>query len=265
MQATAPIVRRILIAWGVLWVLSFLTALGSGPGLAGWLQLDPTALLRGDFSGLAGILGYALVHDPYGILHVAVNAWMFHLFAPEVETLYRRRFVRMLVVSALVGAAVTLLLAATPMPSFDASVVGGSGLVATMLAVNAAIYPDRRLNLLIVQPRLIVFFAVLVGLDLLGFIAQCAGRGGGVATQVHLAGAAVGWFWADGFARLGWPDPLSRWRASRQEAARRREATRAADDEAELDRILAKISREGLPSLTAKERDFLEKRSRDRD
>ena len=117
----------------------------------------------------------------------------------------------------------------------------------------------------VAQPRLIVFFAVLVGLDLLGFIAQCAGRGGGVATQVHLAGAAVGWFWANGFAHLGWPDPLSRWRASRQEAARRREATRAADDEAELDRILAKISREGLPSLTAKERDFLEKRSRDRD
>ena len=44
MQATAPIVRRILIAWGVLWVLSFLTALGSGPGLSGWLELDPTAL-----------------------------------------------------------------------------------------------------------------------------------------------------------------------------------------------------------------------------
>jgi membrane associated rhomboid family serine protease len=265
MQATAPIVRRILIAWGVLWVLSFLTALGSGPGLSGWLELDPLALLRGDLTGLAGVLGYALVHDPYGILHVAVNAWMFHLFAPEVETLYRRRFVRMLVASALAGAAVTLLLAATPMPAFDAAVVGGSGLVATMLAVNAAIYPDRRLNLIVVQPRLIVFFAVLVGLDLLGFIAQCAGRGGGVATQVHLAGAAVGWFWADGFARLGWRDPLTRWRSSRREAQRKRRASQAADDEAELDRILAKISREGLPSLSAKERDFLEKRSRDRD
>jgi len=265
MQSYAPNTRRLLIIWGILWLLSFFTALGSGFGLAGWLELDPMAILHGNPTAVPGLLGYALVHDPYGILHVAANAWMFYLFAPEVERLYRgRRFLYLLLASAAAGAVITVLLAATGIHAFSAAVVGGSGLVSTVLAVSAAIYPDRRYNLILIQPRLLSIFLVLVGLDLLGFFGQLAGRDNGVATQVHLAGALLGWLWADGFRRFGWSwqTPFRRWWEKRHARQQQRQAGQESTEQEELDRILAKISREGMPSLTAKERSFLEHRSR---
>jgi hypothetical protein len=42
----------------------------------------------------------------------------------------------------------------------------------------------------------------------------------------------------------------------------RRNQSLSVQEEAELDRILSKIHTEGMPSLTAKERRFLERRSK---
>ena len=156
----------------------------------------------------------------------------------------------------------TLLLALTGLAAFRVPVVGGSGLVWTVLAASAAMYPGRRLNLILFTCTLRSFFLVLLGLDFLCFLADLFGTGNGVAQQVHLAGALVGWLAVGGFGRGELPGFLLRWRQKRARklADRAREADAAV--EAELDRILAKIGREGMTSLTAREREFLHKRSR---
>ena len=79
--------------------------------------------------------------------------------------------------------------------------------------------------------------------------------GQGVAADIHLAGAVFGWTWAGGWIR--YPMPWSRLKEGH--ASRRAEANarQKQEEEMELDRILEKISVSGLPSLSAKEKDFL--------
>lgn len=253
-----PLVKRLLILWGVLWLASFLSEL-AGFSLTNLLRLDP-ALLHGDFLRLPGVVTYALVHDPTGVLHVAFNAYLFAVFGPEVEVLFPgRRFIRFLLIATLAGAAVHLLLALVAPAVFGSAVVGGSGIVMAVIAANAAVYPNRLLNLIFLQCRLITFFLVLVGLDVLGFLAISAGRGGMVAADVHLAGAAAGWILAGGFQRFD--NPVGRWMDRREQRHRQKEAQSQRKDEDELDRILAKISSQGMSSLSSSERRFLQRRS----
>ncbi len=262
MRTLGPVTRAVLATWVVVWVASFLTGL-RGAGIAGALAWNAPALLHGSLLALPGALTYTLAHDPYGVLHLLVNSLMFFWFAPEMERLWPgARFVRLLLYAAGAGAGAHLVLAALLPGSFPGLVLGGSGLVSAVLAASAAIYPDREVSLIFFRCRLVHFFLGLLALDLLWLIADLAGRGGGVAHDVHLAGAAVGWVWAGGFWRRGFAPPgaawLRGWRARRAAGRLRREAA----EEAELDRILAKIGREGLTALTAGERAFLERRSK---
>lgn len=264
MPALGPITRGILIAWVVLWVVSFLVQLAHS-ALLRPLVLDPGALLAGDVGAWPGALGYVFLHDPGRTLHLLFNALLFASFAPEVERLWpQRRFALLLGIAAFAGAVVTVLFAALAPRGFAVPVIGGSGLVSAMIAANAAVYPDRRLHLIFFSCRLMSFFLVLAGLDLLFLIGTFAGQPTMTAHQVHLAGFAVGWVWAGGSWRRGWGAAtlLGRWQARRRARHAAREQQARDGDEAELDRILAKISSHGIASLDAKERRFLEKRSR---
>ncbi len=259
MQLT-PLVKRILIAWAAFWVIGFLTGI-SGGGVVDWLDLDPRGLSNFEFSSLPGVLGYCLVHSRLSIFHLLINGYMFALFAPEIEVLFPgKRFWTFLLKAGLAGAAVSLVLYWLMPGSFGNPIIGGSGLVSAVMAASAAMYPNRVLNLIFLRVRLITFFLFLTGLDFLFFLGTLLGSHDGIAHHVHLAGALAGWMAVGGFQRFDGP-----WRAWAQKSARRkaeRKDRQVKDDEAELDRILAKISNEGMPSLTDAERRFLERRSK---
>lgn len=258
MMTLTPIVRRILILWVALWILDFLLSLGSG-SLLDLLAMDPGALLRGQFQSILGIVGYASVHETRSFVHLFFNCWLFAMFAPEIELLFPgKRFLWLLLRIALIGTGFTLLMAFL-LPHFDARVVGGSGLVAAVIAANAALYPNRVLNLILLKVKLLHFFVVLTALDFLGFLAQCTGTGDRVAYTVHLAGAATGWMALGGFQRV--QGPWSNWAAKRAHKQTQKKQQNAAKDEERLDQILAKISRDGMQSLTEAERTFLRDRS----
>ncbi|RME74948.1 MAG: rhomboid family intramembrane serine protease [Planctomycetota bacterium] len=94
---------------------------------------------------------------------------------------------------------------------------------------------------------------LLIGLDLLNFLSA---TGGGVSQLAHLGGAAFGYIFVrhrDRFDR--WIDRFS----ARLEARR---AAQAEESEARLDALLDKINREGIGSLTPRERAFLKRASR---
>ncbi len=261
MPPLPPVTRAVILTWVGLWVLAFLADLG-GVDLAGGLALRPAALLAGDLGALPGVVTHALVHQ--GLLHLFFNVLLFAGFAPEVERLFGpRRFLRFLLGAALFGAAVALLLALLLGGVFRYPVLGGSGLVMAALAVQAVVYPFRLLSLFgLLTFRMRTFVLVLVGVDALFLLADLAGRPDGVANHVHLAGALWGWLAVSPRAgrlrdRFRLPRALD-WRAGLQ----RRRARKRAGEERELDRILGKISREGLQGLTPGERRFLERRSK---
>ncbi len=265
MPSAAPEVRRLLILWLGCWVAYSLSGLMGGGGLEPLFLLDYGALFSGQLQYLPGLVGYALGHEAFpGLWHLAINALLLWIFGQEAEALYRgRRFWKLVGAAVAAGAGVHLVLHLVVGGPFAIPVIGGSGIVSAVIAVNAAVYPDRMLSFFgLIRFRMMTLFLVYLLLDLMGFAFALAGQTDGVAVDVHLAGAALGWWWAGGFQRgFG---PLTRWRERRAAARQQRRRQQAAGEEAELDRILAKISAEGLNSLNAKERQFLERRSRDR-
>jgi len=260
MPTPPPVVRAVVLAWGGLFLLDLVLGM-YGAGLAGALAMDPLALLRLDPAALPGALAYVAVHA--GFLHVLLNAWVFLLFAPEIEVLLPgRRMAVFLGRAAVAGLLVSLLLAWLLPERFGAPVLGGSGLAAAALAAHAAIYPGRRLHFFVIQFSVRTLFLVVLALDVLGLIAQFAGQPGGTAYAVHLAGTAVGWQAMGGFGRL--EGPFRRWADARRRKHSEKQRQQARADDAEEDRILAKISREGISALTTRERDFLKRRSEQR-
>ncbi|PCJ53946.1 MAG: hypothetical protein COA70_07295 [Planctomycetota bacterium] len=259
MIALTPIVRRLLILWAAIWVVDFLLTLWTA-GLSGWFRLDPVGVLNGEWLRIPGLVGYTFLHAPKNLIHLLLNGWMFALFAPEIERLFPgRRFLFFLLRAALAGAGATLLLAWMMPQQFGVPVLGASGLVSSVLAASAAMYPDRILSLIIVKVRLLHFFLALVVIDLLWLIANMAGQGDGTANPVHLAGALAGWISVGGFQRF--TGPWTKLQDKNREHNQRKTQAKAALDEERMDQILAKISREGLPSLSNEEKRFLQRQS----
>lgn len=258
-----PIVRIVLILWASFWVLDFLLSLGDR-SLLEVFSLAPFAMQQGDFSSVIGILAYPLLHPTQALLPLLLSCWLFAVFGPEVERLLPgRRFLFLLLRTTLVGAGLTLLLAWGWPQSFGARVVTGAGWVGAMIAASAAMYPDRRISLIVIQVRLLPLFLVLCGLDLLGFLAQWAGKDPYGGSAIHLSGALVGWMSVGGFQRFRMPWSGLQERQAARKAAARKEQDQAQDER--LDAILAKISREGMQSLSNAEKRFLLRRSKDQD
>lgn len=257
MTTLTPIVRLLLIIWAALWVLGFLVQLGAEP-LAYSLGFSPAGVIDGQIGSILGFAVYPFLHDTSGLFHLLINCLLLFYLGPEVERLNPgNRFIRLLVTAAVAGAAVRFLLYLLT-GAFGDPVVGGSGLVSCCFAFLAVVMPGIRVSLLVISVRLLPLFLVLIGLDLLRLIASFAGQPSGVAAEIHLAGAFVGWTAAGGWERF----PLfagMRAKAARKRAEKAQHEVLA--DEAELDRILAKISREGIGSLSAREKKFLEQRS----
>jgi membrane associated rhomboid family serine protease len=134
-----------------------------------------------------------------------------------------------------------------------APIVGASGGVLAVVFAMATLRPNLRILFLFVPLTLRTVALIHLAIDLLGVIGQLKGQGSNVASFAHLTGAAFGflavrksWIWRDPLAAA------EGWRERRTEA-------RAASDEEELDALLAKINREGIHALSARERAFLKR------
>ena len=254
MTTLTPYVRKFLALWGVIWLLGLLFP-ASDP--FGFLALDTGGLADGRLSAIPGIFGYFLLHDPHSILHLLFNAWMFALFAPEMERIFPGgRFLRFTFTVVVLGAALRFLLALLFPEAFGYLVIGASGVTMACLAGYAALFPGTRFFFFFFQVKALTLFLVVVGFDLVSFLLTLAGHGGKVAVDIHLAGAVTGWFLCAGFQRYPFPGRsfLANWRAKRSKQAERNAQSR-------LDEILAKISDQGIGALSKKEKKFLEERS----
>lgn len=219
-------------------------------------------------------LTYGFAHDPNSLSHIAFNMLTLWFFGREVERLWGwKEFLRFYLAAVVIGSVVWVGLQQLVARS-GGSLMGASGAVTAVFVLFAFKFPHRQVYLLFIPipiPAWIlgVFY---VGQDALGALFASAAPGAPqVAYSVHLAGAAfaglylwLGWNLGSAMSWL----PALPWRrrvpALRVHRPEPDNAEQSSEDQLmeQADAILAKISREGLQSLTRKERRLLEAASR---
>ncbi len=266
MGGLTPAVRALLLAnAAVFGVQTFLLIAGSLAGHeARWRAVFD------DFFGLSApdirhgyvwqIGTYMFLHslNPWHILFNLLTLWM---FGRDVEEhLGSQRFVRLYLLGGLVGGACWLAFNWTT----GRSVVGASAAVCAVLIAFATLSPDRPISLLFPPVTLKARWLAWIWVGLEAY-SSLVSAGGQIASIAHLGGMAVGYLYVKW---LGWGQPswtVEKLQALARPLSRLPQRKPKPDDlppdeyiSQQVDPILDKIAREGIHSLTRRERKILE-------
>jgi membrane associated rhomboid family serine protease len=230
----AYVIQRLTSAWAPAWAAAIAEY---GPtSLEGWRSFElwrPVTYL---------LLHANVQHILWNMLFLAVAG---SLVEPQIGS---RAFLRLYVASGIVGAL---------SPVFHGSpTIGASGAINGVLVAVAVLMPDVVILFMFLIPMKIKWVvAIFLAIDVLNVISADGGRTDSIC---HVLGAATGF--AIAFIGPRFVTPwLARRRQEKVEERRRTVAEQQVDEERELDRLLEKISREGMPSLTEDERRFLKR------
>lgn len=249
-----PIVKALLIA-NVLIALPFLFLIDAMPVLRDafdLLALDvPAWRAWAPLVPVWQLVTYGFLHDPDSPMHLLFNLLGLYFFGTWVESLVgSRRFLLLYALGIVIPG--TLQVALALALGSNLLVVGASGAILTLLLITATLDPRRLVYVYFIQMPLWLVAVLYVAMDLWG---MARGSGGGTAHVVHLGGAALGFVLAKSGAI--WFDPFEAWAA--RKAVKQVEDQQ--NDEQRLDELLARIHREGIGSLSGRERDFLKRMS----
>ncbi len=257
-----PWVKRLLIANGAVYVVMLLV--GSGV-IIDWFGFSPSKLLTRPW----GAFTYMFVH--IGFLHVFMNMLGLFFFGPPLEAKWgSREFIRFYLLCGLGGVLLSLFFV-------NATIVGASAAVFGVMLAFALAWPDAPIylwGLLPVPAKWLVGIMATITL-----VYSIGGAGGGVAHIAHLGGLLTALF----YLKSDWRPKAAFKRAQKSRDSRRlaivpREDRRQShqtrgtkqsrrEEEALLDavdRVLDKISEEGMSALTDEERNLLDEVSRRR-
>ncbi len=277
-QPSAELAGSVVVKLIVINCLVFLANLffgGDQKVVFGALNLTPDALLH----PLAWyrLLAYGFTHDPVNILHIACNMLGLYSFGRVLEDRYGwKEFLRFylfaIVLGGLVWAGRNLLSNGFLVANFGGEPIqrvlyGASGGVTAVVLLFCLLYPRATVMLFLVIPAPAwVLGIIIVAIDMF------AGHRDGIAHDVHLTGGllALGyWYFGWNFGRLPGLAGIGQLGRSLGKSLRPRPNLRVHDPEAyyenldaEADRVLEKVNREGEQSLTRDERQILEAYSR---
>jgi len=258
-----PWVKRLLIANAVVFVLTWVIG---REFVLEWFSFQPTKILFRPWTPLT----YMFLHGDFW--HLFMNMLVLFFFGPPLESKWgSSEFIRYYLVCGFGGAALSFLF----LLFMSGPIVGASAAVYGVLLGFAMTWPNAPIyvwGIFPIQAKFLVGFFVVVS-----FISAFDAVGGGVAHFAHLGGFAAGFLYLK-----------TDWRASQAiqgmgKAARARRfaivpreeqeaatsgLSQASDDTAEkttldaVDRVLDKISAEGMASLTEQEKQLLDKVSK---
>ena len=204
------------------------------------------------------LLTYQFMHA--GLLHIFLNCWVIYVFGREIEeTLGHQRFLALFFASGVIGGLFQSGIGWILPDYFGGATVGASAGAFGLVAAYAILFPERELTMLLffVVPirlsakMLLILSAVLAVLGIVFPISN-------IANAAHLGGMLTGVFFALQFSRGHWPQ----WQFPSRSTPSRKSKNELSTDEFvknEVDPILDKISTHGIQSLTAREREILEK------
>lgn len=256
-----PWVKRLLIANTIVFVLTWVIGRGF---VLDWFSFQPTKIFIRPWTPLT----YMFLHGDFW--HLFMNMLGLFFFGTHLESKWgSREFIRYYLVCGLGGVALSFLVLTNP-------TIGASAAVYGVLLAFAMTWPNAPIyvwGIFPVQAKWLVGFFVVVS-----FINAFGAAGGGVNHFAHLGGFAAGFLYLK-----------ADWRASQaiqgiQKAARggrrfaivpreeQEEATSGLNQESvdaaeettldAVDRVLDKISAEGMASLTEQEKQLLDQVSK---
>jgi rhomboid family protein len=203
---------------------------------------------------------YMFLHASF--THILFNMFTLFFLGPETErAMGSRHFLAMYMLSGIVGGLGWLWLSAAPM---DAC-VGASGAIFGMLAAFATLFPKRQLTLLIffIFPVSMKAWQMVAGLAVIQYLLVTGGSSSNIAYTAHLAGGFAGFLYID---QLYESTLLRRgWKFLQSKVFNRSYKPHPAPpppNQAEVDRILDKITDQGIGALTKHERKILHRASR---
>ena len=258
--AVYPATKAVIVGLVGMWVLMLLLkAIGwqTVGAVYSTLALRPDRVLEGLW--LWQLVTYSWVHD-FGIFHVGINCLMLYWWGKDVERrLGLKRYLLFLLGSVVAGSLAYLswslmTLITTPMVGFSAAVLG-------VVVLRALWSPMQPVSLFGIFPmKLWHLAAIFVGIDVLMLLDTHSET----AHAAHLGGALFGYIYFKYGGRVRRAFDALEQRAERKQRKRERMSEQKEREmREELDRILDKVNREGMPALSDEEKRFL-KRASDR-
>ena len=245
-------VKKLIIINVVLFVLIHLLPKFPWLTLFGLVPRDVFAGFR-----LWQLTTYMFLHA--GLGHLVINMLMLWFFAPAIESAWGRKQFLFYYFFTGIGAGLCSWIMAfhSPVP-----VIGASGAIFGLLIAYAIMFPETTILFFFIFPMKIKYAVlVLAGINLLGALSQPQA---GVAYFAHLGGGLFGYLYLKSewlrpqFSYWSPPD-LRSWRR-RRKATQKQSAQK--DLDGQVDRILDKVSKGGMKSLSRKERKVLELKSK---
>ena len=209
---------------------------------------------------------YMFLHG--GAMHLLINMLMIYVCGTEFERAFGgRRFIQFYAVCGIAGGLAYLGLAAVNPDYYDKPLIGASGAAYGLVIAAIIFFPHIQVILFIIPVPIRVFGLIMLAVLLFELVSP-GGLDNPGGEVCHVAGAiaalVVFRFWGyrpriridvqDNLAPSAWTGWLRRKFIS---ATRSRRQKHLADDEAEVDRILAKVREQGMQSLTRSEKKIL--------
>lgn len=258
--ASAPVTKRLLIANVAIFLVDLMFL------KLALFQFGALTVRSAVFEGRVWeFLTFQFLHDPNGIMHILFNSIGLYFFGPFMERWWGNgwKFLLFYLLCGIAGGlgfVAVVQLGIVP-GSVDTPLVGASAGIYGLLIGTAVIAPDARVQLLFPPVNLSMrqFALGLMGFAVVMIAFNWHNAGGEAG---HLGGAVAG------FLLMKFPGLLRRVRRGgkveiiRPKAFRQRGGSKlrprsklvADEDDAEINRILEKISNEGLQSLSEEER-----------
>jgi len=203
------------------------------------------------------LVSYMFLHA--GLWHLAVNMLMLWFFGPAIESAWGRKQFLFYYFFTGIGAGLCSFVT-----GFHSSipVIGASGAIFGILVAYALMFPETTILLFFIFPMKIKYAVLfLAGMNLLGALSS---PNAGIAYFAHLGGGLFGYL----YLKSEWlKRQISYWMPGNFKPRRRRnkiekEQITQKELDRKADKVLDKVSKHGINSLTKQERKILELKSK---
>jgi membrane associated rhomboid family serine protease len=244
---TSPVVAYLLIANVAVFLIGLIPPVGDF--LFGWLALDTTSAVS--ILEVWRLISYQFLHN--GFWHIFFNMLGLFFMGPTLERHWgSKRFLQFYLICGTAGGLFYILLSATHVLSAG-MMIGASGAILGILAACAILFPHFVVFFLIFPVPIRIAAIILIILYI--FNIATAGRNAG-GDAAHIAGMITGAIYV--FSQPA----LERFRLKRKSGAWEKKMAGYRALQIEVDRILEKVHKSGIQSLTRSEKKTLQQATR---